>query len=288
MGDALLKAILPIAQTYRPQPWHNDTLSRTDAAILARECTTESDFDELRSRQQYYHKFKAGGLRPIIKSTHGGKVIALFERPEQAEEIPWGLWSCIFQAFAKPDGRPYTVFLCPHPAPRTFPRHRGEPTRPLHINGGYTYPCDSTCVFLYRAEDATRVLIHELFHAACTDQKGVGLEQMEAETEAWAELFWCAFLSGGDLKRFKSLVRRQSAWMRGQVEGLARGGHMVRDGTATPFPWRYTVGKMAVWDRWGVLDKAVAPTPTRSLRLTAPPAPLLYHKFEVPVGSVFL
>jgi hypothetical protein len=160
--------------------------------------------------------------------------------------------------------------------------------RPRHINGGYTYSCDPTCVFVYRAEDATRVLIHELLHAACTDRKGVGLEQKEAETEAWAELLWCGFLTDGDLKPFKSLVRLQSAWMRGQVAGLVRGAHFAVDGGDTPFPWRYTVGKMVMWRQWGVLDEDVRPTRTRSLRLTVPPQAAFQRKFDVPVGSPFL
>jgi hypothetical protein len=292
MGEALLNAVhVHIHSVYaQPEPvWHEGRLTREEAALLERECTVESEFDELRSRQIYYTKFKAGGLRPTIKTTKGGKVVALLDTPAQAADIPWSLWGRIFQAFAKPDGRPFTVFVCPHPSPRTFPQSHGEPVRPLHINGGYTYPCDQTCVFVYRAEDATRVLIHELLHAACTDRKGVGLEQMEAETEAWAELFWCALVTeGGNLKAFKSLVKQQSAWMRGQVEGLMRGRHMKRDGTATPFPWRYTLGKLMMWERWGILDRRGAPIQTRSLRLTVPPPAAVYRKFDVPIGSPFL
>jgi hypothetical protein len=143
-------------------------------------------------------------------------------------------------------------------------------------------------VFLYRAEDATRVLIHELLHAACTDRKGVALEQIEAETEAWAELFWCAFISFKSPQAFKSLVRQQSAWMRGQELALMRGDHFAKDATPTPFPWRYTLGKEQMWQRWGILDTAVKPIHTRSLRLTVPPPVAAYRKFDVPVGSVFL
>jgi hypothetical protein len=255
---------------------------------LERECTSDSEFDALRSRQTFYQQYKSGHIVPVIKSTKHGKVIALLARSADAAAIPWRLWGRILQGFPRGDGKRYTVFVCPHPQLRTLPNKHGEPVGPLHINGGYTYPCDSTCVFLYRAEDATRVLIHELLHAACTDRKGVALEQMEAETEAWAELFWCAFVGSGDLKGFKSLVRRQSAWMRGQGQALLRGNHFAKDGTPTPFPWRYTLGKEQMWRHWGILDTAVRPIRTRSLRLTVPPPVAAYRKFDVPIGSVFL
>jgi hypothetical protein len=291
MGEILLEQIGSSVRALcaGPEPrWRAAPLRAQEAAILERECTTESDFDELRSRQTFYAAWKAGRLRPVVRATEHGKVIALLQDPKEVDDIPWGLWGRILKGFARPDGRIYTIFLCAHPSLRRFPAHAGEPVRPLHINGGYTYPCDPTCVFVYRAEDATRVLLHELLHAACTDRKDVGLEEMEAETEAWAELLWCAFLTSGDLKPFKSLVRTQSAWMRGQVQQLVRGRHMAEDGTPTPFPWRYTVGKEAFWQRWGVLDRKVHPTVTRSLRLTVPPGAVFQRKFEVRIGSVFL
>jgi hypothetical protein len=291
MGDALLEQINDMAQTLFAQPaalWETGVFTAHDRAVFERECSVESEFDELRSRQRFHSRWKAGLLEPLVRTTKYGKVIAFLEEPGQAAMIPWTLWSRIFQRFARPDGRPYTVFVCAHPSRRTLPSRYGEATRPRHINGGYTYPCDPTCVVVYRAEDATRVLLHELLHAACTDRKGLGLEEKEAETEAWAELFWCALMASGDLKACKSLVRRQSAWMRGQNRALLGRRHFVADGTATPFPWRYTIGKEAVWQRWGLLDTTVAPLSTRSLRLTVPPSQALQKKFEVPEGSVFL
>ena len=292
MGEALLLQINDMVQSLFVEsvvtPWDAASMTPSEKAILERECTSESEFDELRSREIFYRKYKAGKLVPVVRANRYGKVIALLQHPSQVGAIPWDLWSRILQGFARPDGRKYTIFLCAHPAPRMFPREHGAPVRPLHINGGYTYPCDPTCIFVYRAEDATRVLIHELFHAACADRKGVGLEQMEAETEAWAELFWCAFISRGDLKAFRSLVAKQGLWMRGQVEELLAGRHMANDGTDTPFPWRYTVGKMRMWQRWGIFEKCGDPVRSSSLRLTVPLPAIVYRKFDVPVGSPFL
>ena len=37
---------------------------------------------------------------------------------------------------------------------------------------------------IYKAEDATRVLIHELMHSSCADNHENGIDIVEAETEA--------------------------------------------------------------------------------------------------------
>ena len=292
MGDALLKATLESVSRYgdtEAEPWHTGVLTSKERAILHRECTSPSEFDELRSRASFYERFRSGDIEPVIRQTAHGKVIALLEHPSQEQEIPWALWSRILQGFASFTGPSfYTVFLCAHPALRTFPEHSHSPIRPFHINGGYTYPCDKSCVFIYRAEDATRVLLHELLHAACTDRKGVHLEQMEAETEAWAELLWCAFLSRGDLKKMKALVATQSRWMAAQNERLVRHGHMGPG--PQMFPWRYTLGKTQMWMRWGIYrpgDISGATLPM-SLRLTTPPTAAQKRAFGVSASSVFL
>jgi hypothetical protein len=285
MGDALLKTVLETVHSHRAEPWQPGTLTAKERSILHRECTTPSEFDELNSRATFYEQFLKGDLKPVVRQTAHGKVVALLAHEEQEREIPWTLWSRIFNAF----GGFYTVFLCAHPALRTFPEHRGTPIRPLHINGGYTYPCDHSCVFIYRAEDATRVLIHELLHAACTDKKGAELEQMEAETEAWAELFWCAFMATpGDLKGFKTLVTLQSRWMAAQNRRLVSRGHIGPG--PQKFPWRYTLGKTEMWRRWGIYRPgAEAPLGgALSLRLTVPPTAQMKRVAGVPATSVLL
>lgn len=288
MGDALLKTVFEAVGSYAPEPWRPGVLTAKERSILHRECTQESEFDELKSRATFYELFRSGDLKPVIRQTAHGKVVALLATEAQEREVPWALWSRILRGFAGAGGF-YTIFLCAHPALRTFPDHPNTPVRPLHINGGYTYPCDKSCVFIYRAEDATRVLIHELLHAACTDNKAAHLEQMEAETEAWAELFWCAFLSSkGDLKGFKSLVALQSRWMAAQNRRLIEGRHIAPG--PQKFPWRYTLGKTEMWRRWGIYRPGGTSIPgsTTSLRLTVPPPPSVKRKFEVPATSVFL
>jgi len=235
------------------EDWQPVSPQSKHLAILERECTNPSEFDEILSKQQLYKQYKEGRIKPSVYQNRITKdtVVALFPLEGQADQVPWALWSQIVQLFRRPNRLPHTIFFLAHPAQRHFPPY-GKPVRPFHINGGYTYPCNADCVFIFRAEDATRVLIHELFHSNCCDDTALNLEEREAETEAWAELFWCALQSGGDLKKLKALALDQGSLMRTQNRRLQEGHHMMKG--VQGFPWRYTVGKELLWRRWGLLE----------------------------------
>ena len=271
--------------------------------ILADECLKEDPFDQIQSKRKNYERMKAGQA-PLILKQPNAILVALLHHPSQADEIPLALWSQILQMFKRSDNQSYTIFFCADPASRTFPKP-GEVAQPFHINGGYTYPCDPNCVFLFRAEDATRVLIHELMHSACCDNTALHLEQREAETEAWAELLWTGFMSGGesrsqygsvtasekarlfqrDLKKLETLVKKQDIWSRSQNARLLR-DHNFAPGPMG-FPWRYTIGKTDMWVKWGISHEE--PThPITSLRLTMPPTKAMKRMFGVSQTSTIL
>ncbi len=109
---------------------------------------------------------------------------------------------------------------------------------------------------------------------------------MEADTEAWAELFYVALLSKGQPKAWNEGGRRQWNWMVAQ-------NHRVRQHLTHPmeFPWRYTVGKQERWERWffrGTAPPANPAEATDSLRLTAPPTAEQKREFGVRPSSVVL
>uniref|UniRef100_A0A6C0JZM6 Uncharacterized protein n=1 Tax=viral metagenome TaxID=1070528 RepID=A0A6C0JZM6_9ZZZZ len=285
---AMLQAITDHMRLPEPKRWITKPLSEAHLATLERECEAPSDFDEIFSKKHLWALFKAGRIHPVVKQHPNGlgTVVALLPDPKQVDEIPWDLWSIILQMFKRKDGLPYSIFLCAHPARREFPAF-GQPVTPLHINGGYTYPCDATCVFVFRAQEATRVLIHELFHSSCCDNTNLPLEEREAETEAWAELIWCALMARGDLKTFKSYVKKQASWIMTQNAALLQGRHMQPGHQG--FPWRYTVGKALWWQRWGLLEKALPTAPLQgSLRLTFMPPGDLKRSWNVPTSSMML
>lgn len=285
---AVLQAITDHMRLPKPKRWQSVPLTEDHLRILQKECEAPSDFDEIFSKKHLWALYQAGRIDPVVKQHPNGlgTVVALLPDPKQADEIPWDLWSIILQLFKRPDSKPYGIFLCAHPARREFPAF-GRPVTPFHINGGYTYPCDSTCVFIFRAQEATRVLIHELFHSSCCDNTALPLEEREAETEAWAELIWCTLMARGDLKTFKSYVKKQAAWIVTQNAALLQGRHMQPGHQG--FPWRYTVGKAELWQRWGLLKDAVPTAPIQgSLRLTFMPPGDLKRSWNVPISSMML
>ena len=296
MSSPLLQAVADcVKRGPKPKPWHTVPFDEHMRATFERESSTLSDFDQIQSRIHYNNAWNEGRIHPVVKQTVGGTVALFADRPEYVESVPWALWSRIFQLFQRPDGKPYTVYVCAHPALRTFPTRTGERIKPLHINGGYTYACDPTCVFIYRAEDATRVLLHELFHAACSDNPRMDLDHREAETEAWAELMWCGLMSLGDLKTLENLVAQQAQYIAAQNRRIVEGRHMERGPRG--FPWRYTIGKEDVWRRWGIAAGSTVTGITNSLpkagishslRLTIPPTPSMKQREGVPPSSTML
>ena len=268
--------------------WRLRPLDAEHLAILEKECTQPSEFDEILSKQQLFKQYKDGKIEPYVCEHKITKdiVVALFPETILVQDVPWALWSQIVQCYRRANRQPHTIFLLAHPALREFPPY-GKHVTPRHINGGYTYPCNADCVFVFRAEDATRVLIHELFHSACSDNTQLTLEEREAETEAWAELFWCALVARGDLKVFKSYVSTQGDWMRTQNAALIH-GHLMQPGFEG-FPWRYTLGKALLWRRWGLLEGCRPYAPIHgSLRLTFMPPAELKRSWNVPVTSTML
>jgi len=285
----LLEAISNGIRMLKPKRWTNGPLTEEHLQTLQKECEADAAFDEIFSKKQLWALFKAGKIDPVVKMHPNGlgTVVALLPDPKQVDEIPWDLWSVILQLFKRPDGKPYGIFLCGHPAQRRFPTRPGQPVRPYHINGGYTYPCNATCVFVFRAQEASRVLIHELFHSSCSDNTSLPLEEREAETEAWAELVWCGLMAHGDITTFQSYVKKQGSWMLAQNAALHNGRHMQPGPKG--FPWRYTVGKAELWRRWGLLSGCRPSAPLQgSLRLTFMPSEDLKRSWNVPATSMML
>jgi len=285
----MLKAI---ADTIRRGPqgqkshWIPRSPDLKHLSVLERECSNPSDFDEILSKQTLYKEYKEGRLDPYVceHSITKDTIVALFPDPQQKYDVPWALWSQIVQLFRR--DQPHTIFLLAHQAIRHFPPY-GKPVRPFHINGGYTYPCDANCVFLFRAEDATRVLLHELFHSNCCDNTALHLEEREAETEAWAELFWCGLLAKGHLKTFKSLVAKQGSLIRTQNRRLLEGHHM--EPGPMGFPWRYTIGKEMLWKQWNLLEGTTDRMEIAdSLRLTLSVPPAIKKIFGIRPESTIL
>jgi len=286
---ALLDATLALIQAEYKKPevaWRSAPLRAKELAFLERECTKNVEFDPNGWRKEMFQRYKRGQARMEVRECDYGRVVVLYDNPTQT--VPWGLWGRILRLY----GVNACIYFLAHPALRQFPKgpirinnvSASYPIGPIHINGGYNYPCNAEEVMIYRAEDATRVLIHELQHASCLDNHDHSTDAVEAETEAWAELLYAAVLSQGKRAVFHRLVQEQAAWFIEQNEQVKK--HMK---SPTQFPYRYTIAKEAVWRRWGLVQAAhTSGTASQSLRLTPPPAAALKRIFGVNPDSTIL
>jgi hypothetical protein len=226
----------------------------------------DSEFDPLRLRRNLWELTNTGGATIRCRSCSYAKVC--WVQPQGTTlEPPWSEWGRLFQWLGyAPQGVKWKVYWFPAHQKRMFPE-KGNEIGPAHLNGGYCYPCDPNTIVVYRYEEATRVLIHELLHASCTDPPNAPLPLKEATTETWAELMLVALCSRGNQQEARRLWRLQSSWISNQNYKMKKHYHVT---SPDHYGWRYTVG------REYILRKLRMPLPTpqashgHSSRLTHP------------------
>ncbi len=270
-----------------PVVWENGEIEQNDLKFLTTECNNESEFDPHNIRKTMYDEMIHGNRYVVMTKSKFGQILGVFESIDQVGETPWVLWGRILRMFSEPWRKPFKIFFLANTHMREFPSGI-KPIKPENINGGYTYRCDPETIVIYRAEDATRVLIHELQHSCCLDKVENGVDLIEAETEAWAELFYIAIISQGKKYIFKDLLKRQSEWMRKQNKKIR---HHMKDPNSMEFPWRYTLGKEDIWRRWNILSEDELTPPLEignSLRLTFPQNRIIKDRFKVASTSTIL
>lgn len=280
--------------------WENTNISMDDINFIRSECNKESVFDKTNKRKEMYDNMLNGTNHTIISKCEYGQLFCVFDTMVQIAELPWDLWGRILRLFSEKrskrvsadsikNSKPtnFKIYFFANTSLRTFPDENKEIV-PENINGGYTYQCNPETIMIYRAEDATRVLIHELQHSCCLDDNTKSIDDVEAETEAWAELIYIAILSRGKKYIFNDLIKRQSEWMIKQNQKVKK--HM-KDSNSREFPWRYTIGKENIWSTWGILYRGSMKPDIEiknSLRLTYPPNNLLKKQFDVLDKSTIL
>ena len=231
---------------------------------MQEQAQSHSNFDTLSLRSSLWSDLQAGNATLVCKSCENAKV--LFVQTGR-EEPPWDLWARLFQWLGPPQTAPkWRVFWFPADVKRLYPP-RGEEVGPSSLNGGYSYPCRSDTIVIYRLEEATRVLVHEILHAACCDPQGAPLPLKEASTEAWAELLLVALLSKGSEREGLRLWRLQSQWIANQNEILRRfyGVEGPQD-----YAWRYTLGREFILMTLKIDLPPPSSLRSKSSRLTSP------------------
>ena len=171
-------------------------------------------------------------------------------------------WFRVMRCLVK--NRPTRVLFFGSEAKRQLPE-KNEPVGPININGGYTMPCDTTAIVIYRKEDAERVLIHELLHGVCSDPD-LPIAELEADTEAWAEIICMAFKARGEKTKWQRLMKKQVEYSMNQAKYVAK-HHRVRD--PNDYGWRYINGRLDVWVDLGIrVRKTKTLKKPRTLKLT--------------------
>jgi len=274
-----------MVNTKKPFEWVRDEPTEDDLRHIQKEGKeSPSIYDELDLRGQMIDELQAG--RAVLKTWQGpfAKVLAVVY-PDT--KIPWATFGKIFTAFGPPreGGAPWRIVWFAHPKKREFPsanaegfqsrsnitNERTSQVTPQHINGGYAYACAPETIVIYREEEVERVLIHELLHAACTDNMENPEWLREVLTETWAELFLVAILANGSLRKAKQLWKIQAQWIANQQHVLT-----TEYGVLTPdsFPWRYTVGRASALQNLGITLPPASSQPradlANSLRFMSP------------------
>jgi len=245
------------------EQWIEDSPILRDTLLLEKEALGESTIDEKNLREEMIQKWKLGEVTLRVKELPGRTRLVFLGTDSQWKEIPWRFWSRILQAIGHPIGH---ILFYAHSLQREFPSNSTDTIKASNINAGYSYLCQQSLVVIYRFEEATRVLLHELLHTACFD-KEKSIVFLEASTEAWTELLLCALLSKGSLSKFNHLWKKQCTWIKAQTK-LLQDSYNVKD--PSDYAWRYTVGKQDILESMGYMETCKVYTGSIGLRFTTP------------------
>ena len=247
--------------------WIDDSPRTEDTVILKKYAVADSPIDTVNFRADMLAKWReeGSGVNLKVRELPGRTRVVFLGTDKQWSQIPWAFWARIFQAIEHPIGH---TLIYADPRQRVDPSVNRELTA-TDINGGFSYLGSQEVVVLYRFEELTRVLLHELLHTVGFDSEK-STENLEAYTEAWTELFMCALLSRGQTNKFTKLWKEQVNWMVEQAESLK-----VEYNVNTPvdYAWRYMKGKMELLEDMGFLRGFVhkrLQKPSTSLRFTTP------------------
>lgn len=224
--------------------------------------TAKSQFDPLDLRGQQWNLVESNQAEIACTVCPYGKI--LWIKPFGTQLKPrLRIWGRILQWYGN---RFCRIFWFPSPSPRRMPSN-GEALNPGHVNGGYTIPCDTKQIVIYRKEDAERVLFHELSHSSCLDDMNEAIEMREARTEFWAEMWLAAFFSKGSLAQAKRLWKHQAQWIVNQ-DAILRILYHING--PQHYVWRYTIGREVIANQLRIPLPSPSLTKSRSLRLGAP------------------
>lgn len=248
--------------------WHPCEVTPEELQAAEKEAHSGKEFDKQGLKLSIWTAYKEGSARLICRKLGQLARVIIF-MPDGVREPNWEIWGRIFQWFGpSKDGKPWKVTWFPARALRKFPLV-GQDLGPEHVNGGYTQICSTNGIYIYREEEATRVLIHEMIHATCLDEQGEGwtIPLKEAMVEMWAELFLIAMISRGSTFQAKRLWIKQSHWI-ADTNHAAQVNH--NEENDTDYAWRYLSGRTQMYAANGITLPPPRKLQNKSTRFTHP------------------
>ena len=245
--------------------WISDTITPADINAIRDEssipATTEQSFMKQTTeiRRTLWDKWLQKEATIQSYTCKEGRVLVVSIEPIQPPQS----WIRIFRLLNP--GKVAQVIWFASDEERIAPAE-GAPIEAIHINGGYAQKCNPRSIVLYRKEEATRVLIHELLHASCSDPGG-SLPYIESDTEAWAEIVLIGLKAKGVQRAFTPLWKDHAYYATKQAVS-AKQFHNVQ--SEADYSYRYLVGRLATFKRLGLpLPKIeTISRQVKSLRLT--------------------
>ena len=271
ISETTLKTIRDVFATPAPK-WNSRPVDTTMRDYIRRRAEEPTFVDPHNTRAELYSAFLRGEAAAVVRECAYAHVIYISESRYPAvagSEVPWETWGRIFQAFGPAGKGKWQVIIFGSTRLRDFPPE-GTTLAPEHINGGAAYACEPTSILIVRKEEMTRVLVHELFHAACSDDMSLDITQVEAYTEAWAEFILAAIMSRGLRPRFCELWPYQVAYAEKQAALCRQRGHIVSD---DDYGCRYLTMRINAWHQEGLYPTCPLPPASKvnvkTLRFTS-------------------
>jgi hypothetical protein len=233
--------------TYDLPPVKEERLESNELQKIKAIGNEEDEFDKLFLKKNLVSQIENNTALIIKRTCIYGSIVVVMSTSTSWPNLEtlfslW--WRCIH--LLNPSSKPaYIIIFASHVARIAPPLY--HQIGPQHVNGGYTYPCDASSIVVYRKEEATRVLIHELFHASCSDTNKL-THYNEADCEAWAELFLCGILAKGRRQEFNKIWKTQLKYALTQQHIIEK-WHNVK--TYNDYAWRYIIHRVDVWRELG-------------------------------------
>jgi hypothetical protein len=259
--DDLLK-LVRLEYSLKPPSYTKTELTKKDIEYLLSVAMKDDPFDKNELKKEAITKLLQGSAKVVKTACQYGEIIAISFN-EDPLPLEWNTWWRAVRLLSQK--KKVRIVFFGNPMNRQFPTIGTVESE--NINGGSTYRCNSETVLIYRKEEATRVLLHELFHANCSDPYRKSTEYIEADTESWAEIMLCAMAAKGQKTKWDTLMKKQVEWALRQSATL-RDFYNLKG--PSDYAWRYTVGRLDVWRAMGIPIPAVKKIYKRTdmLRLT--------------------